>query len=240
MGTRQNRPVDFYQPAMNGPELASLIGMFSSLADDVSGVPRYIGGNERVGGAGRTASGLAMLMGNSTRVMQSIAASIDINVLRPALEKLYRMLMLTVPDKSPLRGDETIVVKGATFARARESDRMRMMEWLSLTANPLDQGILGPEVRAKLLLTIARSIGIDIPEETARSLLERVDTMNRFGQVDPSAASQQPPMPGQPITAGAGMQMPPAAGLANPGVDIDTRRILSSRGVETGPLSRRG
>ena len=250
-------PVVFFQPPMNGQELASLLTMFWAFADEVSGVPRYLGGNERVGGAGRTASGLAMLMGNSTRVMQSIAHAIDKKVLEPALAKLHRMLMLVTPGDSPLRGDDRLVIKGATYARAREGDRMRMLELLSLSANPIDMQILGPEVRADLLLRVARNIGLDIPEGTLRDVLERAAASRQMGpQGAPPAPGQMPggPMPGgapggapggpvpgsTALSAGAGQQMPPAAGLANPGVDMDTRAMLAARGVNMGPLSRRG
>src|SRR5699024_3006052 len=49
-------PIDFYQPSANTGELISVYRHFELKADDETGVPRYAYGNERVGGAGSTAS----------------------------------------------------------------------------------------------------------------------------------------------------------------------------------------
>ena len=40
---------------------------FSQLADEYTGIPRYMAGIEGASGAGRTASGMSMLMGNAGR-----------------------------------------------------------------------------------------------------------------------------------------------------------------------------
>lgn len=247
-------PISFFQPSMNAGELMQLLQVYWALADEASGVPRYLGGSERVGGAGRTASGLAMLMGNSTRVMQSVASNIDQQVLRPTLEKLHRLVMLTLSGDNPLAGDDQIEILGATNAKAREADRMRLLEYLSLTSNPVDQQLLGPRVRVDMLLDIARQIGLDIPTDKAETLLQRLEIEERMARLGPGAMGgmmmaqgmgAEPagagPRGARPAGAGlsqAGQQMPPAAGLANPGVDMDVRGMLASRGVATGPLPR--
>ena len=38
---------------------------FATLADEYTGIPRYMTGDASVGGAGRTASGMSMLMSNA-------------------------------------------------------------------------------------------------------------------------------------------------------------------------------
>jgi hypothetical protein len=60
-------PVSFFMPASNAQELLTVYEKFTQIADELSAIPRYVTGSERTGGAGRTASGLAMLMGNSAR-----------------------------------------------------------------------------------------------------------------------------------------------------------------------------
>ena len=40
------------------------------MADDVSAIPRYMTGGAQAGGAGRTASGLSMLMSNAAKTLQ--------------------------------------------------------------------------------------------------------------------------------------------------------------------------
>src|SRR5260221_2488598 len=43
----------------------------------------------------RTASGLAMLMGNASKILQTVSANIDRDVLEPALLQLSDLIMLT-------------------------------------------------------------------------------------------------------------------------------------------------
>lgn len=159
MITGTSKPVDFFQPQINSSELMSVYEKFSMMADDVSAIPRYMTGNERVGGAGRTASGLAMLMGNAAKTLQNVAASIDRDVWTPVLDGLYDMVMLTSPGM--FRGDESIIVKGVNYAVKREQDRMRQLEFLQLTGNPTDLQLMGLEGRANVLRSIAGNLGLD-------------------------------------------------------------------------------
>jgi len=59
------------------------------------------------------------------------------------------------------RGDELIVVKGVGHAVKREQDRMRQLEFLQLTANPIDMAIVGPEGRANILRSVAQNLGLE-------------------------------------------------------------------------------
>src|SRR5690606_10398188 len=55
------RAVNFFQPSSNAAELMAVFERFELKADDATNIPRYAHGNERIGGAGSTASGLSML-----------------------------------------------------------------------------------------------------------------------------------------------------------------------------------
>jgi len=129
------------------------------MGDEISAIPRYMTGNEKVGGAGRTASGLAMLMGNAAKTLQNVAASIDRDVVEPLLNDLFMMIMETQP--GTFRGDEFINVKGVNHAVKREQDRMRQLEFLQLTANPIDMALVGPEGRANVLRSVASNLGLE-------------------------------------------------------------------------------
>lgn len=159
MITGTSKPIDFFQPNSNSQELLMIYEKFSLMADDVSAIPRYMTGNDKVGGAGRTASGLAMLMGNAAKTLQNVAASIDRDIVRPMLESLYDMIMLTMPGM--FRGDEMIMVKGVNYAVKREQDRMRQLEFLQLTGNPIDMQIVGMEGRANVIRSVAGNLGLD-------------------------------------------------------------------------------
>jgi hypothetical protein len=75
MGSGSVEPIAFYQPQINAAELMGIYEKWSMMGDDISAIPRYITGNEKVGGAGRTASGFAMLIGNASKTLQNVAAS---------------------------------------------------------------------------------------------------------------------------------------------------------------------
>lgn len=189
MITGTAKPVDFFQPASNSQELLGIYEKFSMMADDVSAIPRYMTGNEKVGGAGRTASGLAMLMGNAAKTLQNVAAAIDRDVMKPLLDSLYDMIMLTMPGM--FRGDESINVKGVNYAVKREQDRMRQLEFLQLTGNPIDMQIVGMEGRANVIRSVAGNLGLDhekvVPDD------EELKARQQAMQQQP----QQPPEEGQ-------------------------------------------
>ena len=192
------RPVDFYQPNSNQQELLVVYEKFSQMADEVSAIPRYLTGSDRVGGAGRTASGLAMLMNNASKVMQNVAFNIDTDILEPCIKQLYDILMLT-DDTGILNGDEEIVVRGVTNSMKAEQDRVRQLEMLQLTANPIDASILGPEGRAHMLRQLTRNLGFNfdlVPDEEAFAAALQAGEANANQQAPNEAAGdgQQPHM----------------------------------------------
>jgi hypothetical protein len=168
------KPVDFFQPASNAQELLAVYNQFQNIADDLSAIPKYMAGGGVGGGAGRTAAGLAMLMGNASKILQTVAANVDRDVIHPSLDNLYDMLMLT-DTTGVLQGDENIKVMGVNVALQRETQRARQLEFLQITANPLDAQILGAKGRATVLRSVSETIGIPgdglIPDDAE---LERI------------------------------------------------------------------
>lgn len=160
----QANPVGFFQPSSNAAELLGVYGKFNEIADEVSAIPRYMTGSQNVGGAGRTASGLAMLMSNANKALQNVAENIDDDVFEPVLQTLYDLVMLT-DETGMLRGDESIKVNGVRNVVKQEQDRVRQLEFLQLTANEFDMPIVGPQ-RASIIQQVANRLGIevDIPE----------------------------------------------------------------------------
>lgn len=170
-------PVSFYQPNSNAAELLGIYQKMTEMADEISAIPRYATGSGATGGAGRTASGLSMLMGNASKVLQQVAANIDMDVLDMTVQSLYDLVMLTAPDK--LRGDEKIVVKGVSTVMSREAERARQLEFLQLTANPIDMQIMGTEGRSEVLRSVADDLGMPVDRivPTAEMLEERQNQM---------------------------------------------------------------
>jgi hypothetical protein len=185
LGMDTSKPIEFFQPDSNAQELLGVYQKMMDIADEVSAIPRYITGSEKVGGAASTASGLSMLMNNASKVFQSVAASIDREVFEPLLHDLYDMVMLTDGGQT-LRGDEKIVVRGATVAMQKEQDRMRRLEFLQMTANPVDMQIVGMKGRAAVLEEIAEDLGM--PYER---IVPDQDTMQQRLEAEAGMAQNQ-------------------------------------------------
>jgi len=176
MGNNSQVPISFFQPLSNAQELLGVYQQFNNLADELSAIPKYLAGSGVTGGAGRTASGLAMLMGNASKILQTVAANIDRDILEPLLQQLFDMLMLT-DTSGMLTGEEQINVMGVTVAIQRETQRARQLEFLQITANPVDMQIVGPKGRAAILRNVASTIGMDgeeiVPSEEALDQMQQ-------------------------------------------------------------------
>jgi hypothetical protein len=160
MGGGGGKPIDFFQPNSNAQELLGVYQKFSDIADEISAIPKYLSGGSAGSGAGRTASGLAMLMGNASKILQTVAANIDRDVIDPALRQLLDMIMLT-DSSGMLTGQETVRVMGVNVALQKETQRSRQLEFLQITANPVDMQIVGPKGRAALLRSVSSTLGLD-------------------------------------------------------------------------------
>jgi len=199
-GTNQ-KPMEFFQPDSRVNELMRVFEFFSNLADEYSGLPKYLVGD--AGGAGRTASGLSMLMNNASRVIKQVVAGIDSNVLGPLLERLYQYNMRYALDPA-LKGDVQVIARGASSLVAKESAQLRRTEFLAATANPVDMQIVGVEGRAALLRESAKALDIDTdsvvpPLDVIRMRLAQ-DAMaaQATGQMAPQAG----PVPPTPVSPG--------------------------------------
>ncbi len=195
-------PVDFFQPQSNIQELMSVFQMMYAMADDVSAIPRYLQGSGPGGGAGRTASGLAMLMGNAAKVLQTVCANVDNDVFVPGLQNLLDLVLLT-DTTDVLDGTEKVAVKGVQVAMQRETMRSRQLELLQVTANPIDAQIMGPRGRADLLREVAKGVGMP-----GVQIVPSDDELKAQQDAAKKLAMQQG-MPGHAMT-------PPEPGAASP------------------------
>lgn len=206
--TGQNRsPITFFQPESNVQELLMVMQAFSGLADEYSGIPKYLSGDARGGGAGRTASGLSMLMDNAGKALKQVVANIDQGVLTTLLERLYYHNMRYSDDPS-LKGDVGIVARGASSLLARDAAAVRRNEFLQTTANPIDMQIVGVEGRAALLREAAKNLDVDPdkvvpPMDVLRQRLAATAMLAApQGQQGPSASGGTPAVPGGPSPSG--------------------------------------
>jgi hypothetical protein len=199
-------PVSFFQPASNAQELMTIYQGMSSLGDDTSAIPRYVTGESLSGGAGRTASGLSMLMGNAQKVLQTVAANVDIDVMRGILSSLYDMIMLT--DQSGLlSGDEQIKVNGVVVALQKETEQQKQLQFLQITGNPIDMQIVGLVGRGRVLRSLAKALGMPDDIVPSDDQLEQKQTQM---EQQAAAATQMQALAGL-AKAGQGGGAPPGA-----------------------------
>lgn len=155
-------PVEFFQPNSLAAELMGIYERFSTLADEYSGVPRYMTGDAAPGGAGRTASGLSMLMGNAGKAIKSVISNIDENVIGPLVERLYLYNMRYEADEE-LKGDVKVVARGASGLIQKEQAQVRRNEFLGIVGqNQIFSQIIGEEGIAALLREAASNLGMDV------------------------------------------------------------------------------
>ena len=190
--------IRFFQPASNAQELLGVLEKFAMLADEYSGIPRYMTG-EHVAGAGRTSSGLAMLINNAAKSLKHVVANIDADVITPMLERLYQHNLRYNQDPDML-GDVRIVAKGAMSLVSREAAAVRRNEFLQVVlGSPVAQEIIGLPGTAELLRENAKLLDTNAD----RIVPSRDDILQRI--------AQQQAMQAQMMALQAQNQPPPGA-----------------------------
>ena len=154
-------PVGFFQPNSLAGELMGIYEKFSVLADEYSGIPRYMTGDSPTGGAGRTASGMSMLMNNAGKSIKQVIANIDRNVIEPLVERLW-FFNMTYSDDPELKGDVKVTSRGASSLIVKEAAAQRRNELLQMAlSSPVAQQIMGLEGTAHLLREQAKTLDIN-------------------------------------------------------------------------------
>jgi hypothetical protein len=199
--------VRFYQPNSNAQELLVVLEKFATLADEYSGIPRYMTG-EHVAGAGRTSSGLAMLINNAAKSLKHVVANVDADVITPMLERLYQHNLRYNADPDML-GDVRVVAKGAMSLVSREAAAVRRNEFLQvILGSPVAQEIVGTLGTGELLRENAKLLDVN-PDRLVPSREELQQRMIQQQQLQQlmqlQAANMVPPdvLPGMQPAQGA-------------------------------------
>ena len=161
--TANNNPVNFFQPTMNSRPLMALFEFFKKLTDEYTGIPAYTYGVADAGGAASTASGLSMLITAAGKVIKNIMIDIDNEVIAPAVQYHYDLLMLFDKDMS-IKGDARIIASGATTLVAKEQQLLRLTEFANILNNPTDNMIIGIKGRAMLLRMIMEQFPVNVDD----------------------------------------------------------------------------
>lgn len=154
-------PMTFFQPNSNAQELMAVFDRFMAIADEVSGIPRYMTG-EHVPGAGRTSSGLSMLISNAGKSIKQVIGNVDHDVLTPMLERQYQRNIRYAQDPD-LVGDVQIVARGAMALVVKEAEAVRKNDFLRLILeSPVAQEIVGAPGTAELMRDLASNLNMNV------------------------------------------------------------------------------
>lgn len=187
--------IRFFQPDMHAQALLSVFEFFERKADDVTGIPAYSYGSGAVSGAGRTASGMAMLMNNASKGIKQVVQNIDRDVIGPLIERFNDYNLLYDPDPT-IKGDCQVVARGALSLINKETAQMRRNEFLQATNNPVDLQIIGLEGRSRLLREAAKSLDMPVDEVVPSPEDLRMRQMLAMAQAGGMAGGPGP-QPGQ-------------------------------------------
>ena len=213
------QPITFFQPNSNAAELMNIYEKFSQLADEYTGIPRYMTGSSAVGGAGRTASGMSMLMTNAGKSIKSVVANVD-RVMKPAIERLYYYNMMYLDDME-LKGDVSIVAEGAEEMVRKQQQQQRQNEFLNIVvSNPIIAQTVGQEGIAYMLREVVKTLGFDT-DKVVPSL-----PVLRARQAMQQQQMLQAQMAQQAMANQANGQAQAGGSAAAPGNQQDQRRLM--------------
>jgi hypothetical protein len=218
-------PVQFFQPSSQAQELMMVYEKFAVLADEYTGIPRYMTGGAPSAGAGRTATGMSMLMTNAGKSIKQVIANVDEYVIKPLVERLYFYNMKYANDPD-LKGDVNIQPLGAASLVEKEAIAMRQNEFLAVALNsPIAQEVIGLEGVANLLRQAAKRLDMNPdkivpPEAVIRQKMMAAEAMQQ------AMAMQQQQM-GQAEAGGTPPATPP--GMEGQGPSLQDGRPISNR-----------
>ena len=201
-------PMGFFQPETHAPELLAVYERYAVLADEYSGIPRYMTGGEGTGGAGRTASGMSMMITNAGKTIKQVISNIDHDILTPLLTYQYNHNLRFSKDPDLKKGDIKVVAKGAMALQVRDTAQVRRNEFLQVTANPIDMQIIGSNGRAAVLREVAKNLDMDTDEIVPSKAVLRQKEQQMMMQ---QAMQQQMMMQQQAMQQG-GQQAPKVGG----------------------------
>ncbi|MDO9084213.1 MAG: hypothetical protein Q7U56_13130, partial [Humidesulfovibrio sp.] len=126
--------LNFFTVPSNVQDLLMVAKLMADWSDELT-TPRFMGGDNAVGGAAETASGLSMLMGAANIVIKGLVAQFDISVTRPHITWSYYWNMRFNP-REDIKGDFVIKAIGSSALIARELQAEQMLKAIQMTDSP--------------------------------------------------------------------------------------------------------
>lgn len=116
-------------------EILNMFDKARQLADEATGIPSYSHGSGSVGGIGRTASGMSMMLGASAQNIKAVVRNIDDYLLAPLGKALFSFNMQFAFDAEYTKGDLEVKARGTESLMRNEVRSQRLLEFMQMTQN---------------------------------------------------------------------------------------------------------
>ncbi len=168
----------------------ALLKAASEMADDDSGIPQYtIGSSRTLTGAGRTASGLAMMSEAACRVINMCICDLGLNLIIPVVKNTHVYNLLESDDMS-IKGDVEVNPSGLMGKILREAESQRRIQFTTmLGTHPVYSRALTVEAFFELLRPELDSLGVN-PDRIIPSK-ERMEFLQQVLDAQAAQAAQQ-------------------------------------------------
>lgn len=193
--TGGRNPIGFHHPQSNAEAFLSVGDDYEQQADDRVGIPKYVyGSNSRIGGAGETAAGLAMLLGQGAKGVKRVVGFIDKKIQTPVLTRVVRFCN-KYSSNPKLKGDVRVEAHGALRTLTKDTAAMRQNEFLGVMGNPAFARFFTEEGTALVLRALAERN--DLPGDkivkTERQLAIEATVRAQMEQAALAAGAQSQP-----------------------------------------------
>jgi len=148
-------PIKFFVIPSIATELNTIYDKYAAQADSITGLPQFDADMSR--SAGRTASGLGMIMAGASKSVKRVVRRIHDQIVGPCMQRLAEWDMRFVDDPN-IKGDARVVATGAVARVVREQLAQRRIEYLNVTNNPVDLKLVGARNRAEMLRAVAETL----------------------------------------------------------------------------------
>jgi hypothetical protein len=148
--------IRFYQPDIPTGQLLQLSEMFENYLEDETQLPKFTYGDTSEE-KNKTFSGLSLQMNAATLPIKMVAKNLEDGLVLPLVTSWFDFLM-EFSDREDIKGDLTVMVRGTSALLTKERHGQQLMQFLNLTANPMDMQIVD---RKYLLQEISINLEID-------------------------------------------------------------------------------
>ena len=151
-------------------------------------------------GAGKTASGLSMLMNAATKTLKGVIFNFDSGIIRDTIWEHWLQLMLYEENIEKV-GDINIIARASEYLLLQEQLQVRLMEFMNFTNNPIDLQIMGLPGRAELLREAVRLMKIPRGDKVVPTEKVLLEALGQAQETEEGLAAQGAAQ-GVPGTAG--------------------------------------